>query len=175
MTFDTITNANGSLLRCAMLAKAIGEGERKRGLFMIGKPGRGKTHVMVASFRLGVERGLVVAWANAPAFVQRVQATYAKEATERRHEILRRMFDHQVVYLDDLGKERQSADVDGILYELVDGLYARRRTLVVSSNLPGEVFKNGERYDPALVSRFKQMTTRVHVAGEDRREDADYR
>jgi DNA replication protein DnaC len=71
------------------------------------------------------------------------------------------------VVLDDLGKEHRSANVDSIVYELVNALYVARSTLVLCSNLPDAEYRG--RYDEAVRSRIAGMCEVVVVRGEDRR------
>ena len=97
---------------------------------------------------------------------------------DTRRAIVESVASHEVVLLDDLGKEHASTNVESIVYELFDALYAARVTLVVATNVPaarGEGYRGptlSERYDEAVRSRLRAMCERFVVKGEDRRQTA---
>ena len=88
------------------------------------------------------------------------------------------MASHEVVLLDDLGKEHASTNVESILYELFDALYAAGVIPIVSTNVPAAKTEGylgpalSERYDEAVRSRLRAMCERFVVRGEDRRREA---
>ena len=77
------------------------------------------------------------------------------------------MVRNDVVFLDDLGKERASEDVATVIYELVDGLLTNERTLIASANL--DVKEYAARYDDATRSRIREMCETWRLDGDDRR------
>jgi DNA replication protein DnaC len=94
----------------------------------------------------------------------------------RRRAIVESVASHEVVLLDDLGKEHASTNVESIVYELFDALHVARVTLVAATNVPatrGEAYRGPilpERYDEAVRSRLRAMCERFVVKGEDRRQ-----
>ncbi len=180
MTLDALEDPNPSVAECLGTMRKIVAGGRTRGLFLMGLPGRGKTHLMVGLGRALLERGRDVGYYNVARLVARIQGSYGDYGGETRRAIVESVVSHEVVLLDDFGKEHQSANVESILYELLDALNATGRTVVVSTNLPpvrkrkeeggdyqGPVL--AERYDEAVRSRLKAMCERVAIKGEDRR------
>lgn len=168
MRLDSLTRPDPTLAQCVELGRRVAAGERRRGLLMVGEPGRGKTHLMVGLLRLALEHGRLACWHNVIELVHRVQDTYSRDwIGPNRSQIVENICSYQLVLLDDLGKERDSEDVQTLLYELIDGLYQRRRSVVISTNLSIEQY--AERYDPAIRSRLKEMCNTLAVAGEDRR------
>ncbi len=145
----------------------VAKGERERGMILFGKPGVGKTFAAVSCVREALGNGKLAGYFNVADLVSRVQATYSGQSGESRGAIVSEVAQHEVVVLDDLGKEHTSANVEGIVYELVDALYRRKRVLIVCSNLPGKEFV--ERYDDAVRSRLLGGCERFVVRGEDRR------
>lgn len=161
-------------------ARGIVAGARRRGMLLMGLPGRGKTHLMVGLGRALLERDRDAGYYNAVRLVSRVQDTYggSSEAGETRRAIVESVASHEVVLLDDLGKEHASPNVESIVYELFDALHAARVTLVAATNVPAtreEGYRGptlSDRYDEAVRSRLRAMCERFVVRGEDRRREA---
>jgi len=149
----------------------LAEGMREKGVIMFGLPGRGKTHLAVATARVGLENGEAAGYFNVASLVSEIQSTYGLEdSAETRESIIRGVVDCDPVVLDDLGKEHSSSNVASITYELIDRLYRARRRLIVASNVPGEQFI--ERYDEAIRSRISGMCEMFVLKGEDRRRES---
>ncbi len=178
MTLDSLDASEPTLAAALREARGIGAGERRRGMLLLGPPGRGKTHLMVGLGRelLGRERD--AGYYNVVRLISRIQDTYGEhsEVGDTRRAIIESVASHEVVLLDDLGKEHASTNVESIVYELFDALYAARVTLVVATNVPaarGEGYRGptlSERYDEAVRSRLRAMCERFVVKGEDRRQ-----
>ena len=148
--------------------REIASGERKRGLILFGEPGRGKTYATLALLRECLEDRRLAGYFNVADLVSRIQSTYSfSDAKESRHSIISNVLLHDPVILDDLGKERASEDVAMILYELIDGIYRRGRTLIICSNTPGPEF--AARYDGAVQSRIMGLCEKMVVRGDDLR------
>lgn len=156
-------------------AKLTARGQRKRGLGLLGDPGVGKTHLMIAMYREALDLGLVATWRNVADLVREIQDSYSASKDNqalKSFEIIEAVTVNNIVFLDDLGKEKSTQDVEQLIYQLIDGLYKGRRTLVFSSNLSGPELK--ERYDPATLSRIQHMAIIVALEGKDRRKEAAY-
>lgn len=160
----TVSNGNREALSIAMNIVA---GNRRKGLLMTGTSGNGKTHTLIGTCRDALARGRVAAWHNFPDFISRVQDSYSDWDGPGRSEIIRQVCQHEIVLLDDLGHERQSADVTSITYELVDNLYRERKSLILATNLSFE--EMGQRYDLAVVDRLRHMCEVVVMDGGSRR------
>ena len=168
MTFENLANPNPSVEDAARKLESLAEGERERGVFMFGLPGRGKTHLSVATARRLLRRGRLVGVYNLAGLVGRIQDTYGyDDSAESRSKIIREVTTNDIVILDDIGKEHRSSNVESIVYELVDGLYNARIPVIASSNLPGKDFVS--RYDGAVLSRLGGMCEKLVIKGDDRR------
>jgi DNA replication protein DnaC len=167
MTFAALKDAHPTVQSTAPKLKSI-VGGREHGVFMFGLPGRGKTHLSIATARALLDKERLVGVYNLAGLVGRVQSTYGyDDASESRSKIIEDVCMNDVVILDDIGKEHKSSNVESIIYELIDGLYNARVTLIASSNLPGKDFV--QRYDGAVLSRLGGMCEKVVIKGEDRR------
>jgi len=179
MVLGTIDASEPTVSAALEAARGIVAGRRGRGMLLMGPPGRGKTHLVVGLGRALVEGERDAGYYNAVRLVSRVQDTYGEHggAGETRRAIVESVASHEVVLLDDLGKEHASPNVESIIYELFDALHAARVTLVVATNVPAT--RDGgywgptlsERYDEAVRSRLRAMCGRFVVKGEDRRRE----
>ncbi|MGF1471717.1 MAG: ATP-binding protein [Rubrobacteraceae bacterium] len=167
MGFDTLERVHPTLGRAARLVQGASLGEPGRGVAMFGKPGIGKTHLAVAACREALQRGVLAGYYNVAGLVSRIQETYSPYEEETRRAVIEGVARRRFVVLDDLGKEHRSANVDSIIYELVNALYITRATPILCSNLPDVEYRG--RYDEAVRSRIAGMCEIVVVAGEDRR------
>lgn len=172
MTFANLAkDSDEGTTSTALKLRQIATGERLAGVFMFGLPGRGKTHLQMATARACLEAGRLVGVYSLASLVSRIQETYGySDGAETKTKILEEVASHEVVILDDVGKEHRSPDTESIVYQLVDLLYRKKRILVASSNLPGSDFV--ERYDGAVLSRIGGMCEKVVIRGEDRRKAA---
>jgi DNA replication protein DnaC len=178
MTLDTLDASEPTVRKAFREACRLVEGERRRGMLLMGPAGRGKTHLMIGVGRRLLERDRDVGYYNVARLVSRIQDTYGEHGGETRRAIVESVASHEVVLLDDLGKEHVSTNVESIVYELADTLHTASAILVVSTNVPAaktEGYRGptlSERYDEAVRSRLRAMCERFVVKGEDRRRAA---
>lgn len=178
MTLDALDASELTMFEAVEAANEILVGDRKRGMLLMGLPGRGKTHLMAGLGRALLERDRDAGYYNVVRLISRIQDSYSDYGGETRRAIIESVASHEVVLLDDFGKEHASTNVESILYEVFDALHVARTTLVVATNVPAT--KNAtyrgstlsERYDEAVRSRLRAMCERFVVKGEDRRREA---
>lgn len=174
VALDEAEDVHDTLRPVLRACEEIADGKRTRGLILFGKPGVGKTFAAISAVRAALEAGRLAGYFNVADLVSRVQATYG-ESPESRASIVAEVALHEIAVLDDLGKEHSSANVESIVYELIDTLYRRGRTMIVCSNLPAKSKNPGdpkgftERYDDAVRSRLAGSCEMFVVRGEDRR------
>lgn len=177
MTLGTLDVSGPTMAATLAAVRGIVTGNRKRGILLMGLPGRGKTHLMVGLGRTLLDRDQDAGYYNVVRLISRIQDSYSDYGGETRRAIITSVASHEVVLLDDFGKEHASTNVESILYELFDALHAARTILVVATNVPARKNKTyrgstlSERYDEAVRSRLRAMCERLIVKGEDRRQE----
>ena len=139
------------------------------GVAMFGNPGTGKTHLSVAACRHAVSEGLTAGYYNVAELASRIRDTYSNQeyGADSRRAIVEDVSRHDLVVLDDLGKEHASEDAQTIIYELINAVYQAGRQLIVASNLPPGPYE--QRYDDAVRSRIAGMCDVYVIAAKDRR------
>lgn len=172
MRLNTMRGMSSGLGRSVSVAMHCIHQDRKQGLMMAGPPGIGKTHILVGACREALDAGRVAIWKNFASLVTQIQGSYSNYEGPDRTQIITDLAKHDIVILDDLGKERHSDDVASIAYEIFDTLYRKRRTIFCATNLT--LHEIGRRYDLAVLDRIRHMTEFVEVAGESRRGVASY-
>lgn len=138
------------------------------GLTMIGSPGIGKTYLMKALYREMLRHHKTAIWWRAHELVRKIQSAYGDLSKQGERGIqIEKCCRHDTVFIDDLGKERGSEDVETIMWELFDALYDRGCILICSSNFTMKQWNDA--YDDAVKDRIRGMSTIVEVEGDSKR------
>lgn len=149
-----------------------------RGLFFGGAPGTGKTTLAIATAcELRRRWGVSVYFARYSDHIQRERqinlASYDTdpEQLSRWTYSVDRVYDAQVVVLDDIGHEHSTASrfAEDTLERIVRGRYSNGQPTILTTNLTGEGMQ--ERYSKALRSFLDQATRRTIFTGETLRKD----
>jgi DNA replication protein DnaC len=135
--------------------KAIKE---KKGIFIYGDTGSGKTYALHA---LSKNKGQV------DNFVYLLCEFRDYMQKGHYYEMLREYTAKQYLFIDDIGAEKTSEFVIEFLYILVNKRYENLKRTVFSTNLSLKEFQ--ERYGDRLISRLSEMCVFVEIKGEDKR------
>lgn len=106
----------------------------KGGFILRGCVGSGKTHVAIGILKGIIEKGYSGYYANVPDLLRRIRATYSKDADEDESDIIERMINCDLLVLDDLGAEATTGWVRDRLYIIINALYEKNKTLIVTTN-----------------------------------------
>ena len=146
----------------------------KKGLFLWGNPGTGKT--LLSSIIL---TELMIRHATEGRFIKisrtyfnRLKATFVEGSKTygQSSEIEKELNMTDVLVIDDFGVQRDSAWEQETLYNLVDARYeAEKFTIFTSNNNPNKSFK--ELSDGRILSRIKEMCQILELSGDDYREN----
>jgi DNA replication protein DnaC len=106
-----------------------------RGLWLMGGTGTGKTTLAMLIAKTALAAGKTVAVYFAPKLLTRIRMTYQATSEEDSYEaFFRRLTSVDLLYIDDLGAERQTDWVVEQLYALVNERYENGRAVLLTSN-----------------------------------------
>ena len=169
---------NEQLTKAQQHAARLAEGFPvvERGLFLLGPPGVGKTHLAVAVLRQVITtRGARGIFYDTRDLLRVIRSTYDSVNQVAEMDVLRPVMEADILVLDDLGAEKTSEWVEETLNLIVNARYSARRTTVFTSNYEDKpdttdpdslLFRIGYR----MRSRLHEMCEFVDLDGADYRE-----
>jgi DNA replication protein DnaC len=190
-SYDTsFASANRSLSPALLLAKRFVESypveTDGKGLLLTGSIGVGKTHLAVGILQaLVTERGATGLFYDYRDLLKQVQNSYNAQVRETELEVLRPVFDAEVLVLDELGAAKPTDWVWDTVAHILNTRYNDRRTTIITTNYPnagplgvvggdavGRLREEtlGDRIGERMRSRLQEMCVVVEMQGEDFRQ-----
>jgi DNA replication protein DnaC len=132
-----VTYANEKLLRAVAGVRKFAEAFPvvNKGLFLIGRPGIGKSHLAVAALKHAImssgARGLFY---DVRELLKVIRSTYNPQTRTAEMDVLRPVLEADLLVLDDLGAEKTSEWVEETLNLVVNTRYNERRPSIFTSN-----------------------------------------
>jgi len=138
--------------------------ETRRGMYLWGSVGSGKTHAAYAIRRRIEEMSIGVRLYSAPEMLDMIRDDFEHKDSYNLDRILA---SRGVLIVDDLGVEKPSEWVSETLFRIVNKRYEEVLPTIVTSNLDlGEL---SERLGDRIPSRLAEMCDVVKLEGKDRR------
>ena len=110
--------------------------EDGRSVILLGKPGRGKTHLAIAMAYKAIQNGYEACFTTAAALLNQLHRGATSGEFE---ESLARYVDPHVLVMDELGYLSYGQDAANLLFQVVDQRYLKRRPMIFTSNKePGD-------------------------------------
>lgn len=164
-----------------------------RGLLLTGDIGAGKTHLAVGILRQLIEqRGAIGLFCDYRDLLKQIQNSYNPQVATTELEILRPVFDAEVLVLDELGAVKPTDWVWDTVAHILNTRYNDKRTTIITTNYAnlaptlaqtagGETPRGaalramreeslGDRIGERMRSRLQEMCITVVMQGEDFRQ-----
>ncbi len=172
-----ITYPNEKLLRAVAGVKQFADAFPvvEKGLFLIGPPGIGKSHLAAAAMKHAILRTAARAlFYPVPELLKLIRSTYDRVARIAEMDVLRPVLEADLLVLDDIGAEKTSEWVGETLNLVVNTRYNERRPTIFTSNFEDEEQSGRgdtliERVGFRIYSRLHEMCEFLEFSGVDYR------
>jgi DNA replication protein DnaC len=167
----------------------------KTGLLLVGSVGVGKTHLSVGIIKALVrEKGINCLFCDYRELLKSIQNSYNASVQVTEMDILRPVFDAEVLVLDELGAVRSTEWVFDTVNYILNSRYNENKTTIITTNFPdapeqGRVEDDsprsysaaeraarretlGDRIGERMRSRLHEMCKKVEIEGSDYRVDS---
>jgi DNA replication protein DnaC len=193
--FDVFPGADASLERAKLICERFVAGypveNDGRGLLILGAVGVGKTHLAVAVLKELLRKGVPGLFCDYRDLLKQVQNSYNPSVQTTEMELLRPVFETEVVLLDELGAVKPTEWVWDTVSHVLNTRYNEKRTTVITTNFPDlpphtsdEPVDNrfrayraareetlGDRITERMRSRLHEMCKKVEITGQDFRQN----
>jgi DNA replication protein DnaC len=156
------------------------------GLLLVGPSGVGKTHLSVAAVKQLTQKGVHCLFCDYRELLKKIQNSYNPSVQATELELLRPVFETEVVLLDDLGAVKPSEWVWDTVSLVLNARYNEKLTTIITSNFldgssaaiervegPRRAAREetlGDRIGERMRSRLFEMCRLVQVNGKDYRQ-----
>jgi DNA replication protein DnaC len=183
---------SGSLAKAKQTAEAFAENypDVRGGLLIVGDIGVGKTHLAVAILKQLIRKRVRCLFSDYRELLKQIQNSYNPTVQETESDILRPVFNSEVLVLDELGAVRPSEWVWDTVSLILNSRYNNRLTTIITTNYPdlaaagasdgndpqAKAAKRaarpeslGDRIGERMRSRLHEMCEVIEMRGEDHR------
>jgi DNA replication protein DnaC len=158
----------------------------QNGLIIVGPSGVGKTHLAVAALKELIGKGFHCLFSDYRELLKQIQNSYNSTVQTTELDLLRPVFETDVVLLDDLGAVRPSEWVWDTVSIILNERYNEKRTTIITTNfldgpsaaaegirgprLAGREETLGDRIGERMRSRLHEMCRIITLDGADFRQ-----
>lgn len=147
-----------------------------RGILFVGSIGVGKTHLATGILhRLVRERGVKGLFCDYRELLKKIQNSWNPQVNTTELELLRPVFEAEVLVLDDLGAQKPNEWSWDMVALILNTRYNDKLSTIITTNYPdapagGKEPTLGDRIGDRMRSRLAEMCVRVNVTGNDFRQ-----
>lgn len=137
----------------------VKSGKKPKGFYICGEPGRGKTFLANCITNALIDASIPTCYRKCDQLIMQIQGTYGNrdESASTAVDILKTLFEVDVLILDDLGVERASEDTGGKFHQIIDQRLNAGMPTIVTSNY--HIGKLCNRYDDRMLG--KRISSRI--------------
>jgi DNA replication protein DnaC len=169
-------NAKSAVEQFVAMHRSATNEQGKRGLFIAGKQGRGKTGLAICALKEFIEAGQLSLFVSVPDLMDRLRAAmFNKDADENPDELLKAVTDVPFLALDDLGVEKPTPYVLERFYLIIDKRLSKGLYTLFTSNLSTKDLEaywrpsglQAEAFHPGLriIERIREYCQGVSIRG----------
>jgi DNA replication protein DnaC len=140
--------------------------DKPKSLIMQGSYGTGKSHLAYAIAKAVKAQGYSVAFMHIPMLMDRIKATYNKNAVETTDELVKLLSSIDLLVLDDIGVENTEHTLNK-LFSIVDNRVGKNN--IFTTNFSDKELNQNMNWQ-RINSRMKHNSRQVRVLGDDYRE-----
>ena len=134
-TIDDVNVTYQSTLRLALLGSTLSPDfiTEGRALILVGKPGRGKTHLAIAIAYRAIQNGFTARFVTAAALIDDLSAAFR---AGRLADALTAYTQPDVLVVDEVGYLTYTTDAANMLFHVVNDRHRRKRAMLFTTNKP---------------------------------------
>lgn len=140
--------------------------DNPKSIILQGSYGTGKSHLAYAIAKAVKAQGYTVAFMHIPKLMDRIKATYNKDAVETTDELVKLLSELDLLVLDDMGVENTEHTLNK-LFSIVDNRSGMNN--IFTTNYSDKELKQNQNWQ-RINSRMKMNARKTKVLGEDYRE-----
>ena len=138
-----------------------------KGLLLYGKTGTGKTYAACEIANALIDKGYPAIVVNFSRVLNTLQGTFEKQ------EYIDSFGNYQLLVIDDLGIERDTAYAKEQVYQIIDNRYRSGLPMIITTNLTMEKIKNPDDIENMRIyDRILERCFPIEVSGVNRRRKA---
>lgn len=137
--------------------------DEPKSLILQGSYGTGKSHLAYAIAKAIKQQGYSVAFMHIPMLMERIKATYNRNATETTDELVQLLSSIDLLVLDDVGVENTEHTLNK-LFSIVDNRVGKNN--IFTTNFSDKELNQNMNWQ-RINSRMKQNARTVRVLGDD--------